>query len=65
MYGSKLITRSNFRGDPRPSLLRWRAQADRSHVERQVLSHLHSEKMTSKLLLSKIFLAVSQAWCFT
>ena len=36
MYGSKVMTRSTFHGDRRPSLWRWRAQAGKSHVEGQV-----------------------------
>ena len=35
-YGSKLVTRNTFHGDPTLSLWRWRAQAGSSHVERQV-----------------------------
>ena len=35
-YGFKVMKRSTFHADPRPSLWRWRAQAGRSHVDRQV-----------------------------
>ena len=35
-HGSKVITRNTFHGDPRQSLWRWRAQAGRSQVKRQV-----------------------------
>ena len=48
------MMRKTFHGDNRPSLLRWRAQTDRSHVER---SHPQAAK-TSKLLLSNYLLAL-------
>ena len=36
MHGSNAITRNTFRGDPRPSLWRWIAEAGRYQVERHV-----------------------------
>ena len=35
-YGSKVMTRNTFQGNPRPSLWIWRAQEGRSHVDGQV-----------------------------
>ena len=52
-HGSKAMTRNTFHGDPRPSLC-----TSGSQVDRQVGSHSQAaKKKTSKLLLSKNFLA--------
>ena len=37
MHGSKVMTRSTFHGDPRPSLWRWRAQAEISGRETSLM----------------------------
>ena len=44
MCGSKVMTRITFNGDPRPFLWRWRAPADRPHVDRKFDRTPHSEK---------------------
>ena len=42
---------NTFHGDPRPSLWRWRAPADSSHIERQIRSHPQTAKMNEYKLL--------------
>ena len=41
---------NTFHGDPRPSLWRWRAPADSSHIERQfeIRSHPQTAKTNEK-----------------
>ena len=63
-YGSKVVTRNTFHGDPRP---RWRAMIVNASCESEVLSlHLLLDEHTSELAISGlIFHTKSQSLlCF-
>ena len=67
-YGSKVMTRNTFHGDPRQSLWLWRAQAEISGREASLIAPSGSENervsccCRKKLSGSK---SKKRAWCFT